>query len=230
LTEVVGVAHQHHLPVLVDAAAELPPRRNLRDLIATGADLIAFSGGKAIRGPQATGILCGRRDLVGAATLQMLDMDDHPELWEPPPELIDRDRFSGMPRHGVGRGFKVSKEQIVALLTALRLFASGAYDPIVAGYRPRLERLATALRASTAHCSIAERRDGESFPILTVTVDEKTLGRSATEVCRRLRAGTPPIYVGHGRLAEGQLVIHPLHLNDAQSEILGRRLNEELTK
>jgi D-glucosaminate-6-phosphate ammonia-lyase len=228
LTDVVAVAHRRRLPVLVDAAAELPPRRNLRDLLATGADLITFSGGKAIRGPQATGILCGRRDLVGAAALQMLDMDDHPELWEPPPELIDRDRISGMPRHGVGRGFKVSKEQIVALLTALRLFASGAYDPIVAGYRPRLERLAAALGGLPAHCSIGERPDGECFPVLVIAVDEAALGRSAIEVCRRLRVGSPPVYVGHGRLAEGQLIIHPLHLDDAKAQVLARRLREEL--
>src|SRR5438270_11721230 len=97
------------------------PRHNLRSLPATGADLVAFSGGKAIRGPQATGILCGRRDLIGAAAVQLLDMDDHPELWDPPPDLIDKHRLAGLPRHGIGRGFKVSKEQIVALLTALRL-------------------------------------------------------------------------------------------------------------
>src|SRR6185436_3434636 len=104
------------------------PRANLRIIVATGADLVCFSGGKAIRGPQATGILCGRRDLVGAAALQMLDLDDHDELWEPPPEFIDRSRLPGIPRHGIGRALKVSKEQIVALLTALRLFSSGAYE------------------------------------------------------------------------------------------------------
>src|SRR5262249_31276517 len=67
LEEVVAVAHAHNLPVLVDAAGELPPRANLRKFIAAGADLVAFSGGKALRGPQASGILCGRRDLVGSA-------------------------------------------------------------------------------------------------------------------------------------------------------------------
>jgi L-seryl-tRNA(Ser) seleniumtransferase len=225
LEDVVAVAHRHHLPVLVDAAAEVPPRRNLHELLATGADLVTFSGGKAIRGPQATGILCGRRDLVSAAALQMLDMDDHPELWEPPPELIERSKLAGMPRHGIGRGFKVSKEQIVALVTALRLFASGAYDPVVAGFRPRLERLAASLRGARA--TVEDRGDGESFPVLVVAVD--AAGRSATEVCRRLRAGNPPIYVGHGRLAEGKLVIHPLHLDDAKVEVLGRRLREELS-
>src|SRR4029077_9838649 len=118
-----------------DAAGELPPRSNLRAILATGADLVTFSGGKAIRGPQATGILCGRRDFVGAAAVQMLDMDDHFELWDPPSHLIDRSRLPGLPRHGIGRALKVSKEQIIALLTALRLFADGAYDHEVAAKR-----------------------------------------------------------------------------------------------
>jgi hypothetical protein len=77
-------------------------------------------------------------------------------------------------------------------------------------------------------CTVSDRGDGERFPVLTITLDEVALGRSATDVCRRLRAGDPPIYVGHGRLAEGRLVIHPLHLDDAKAEILGRRLCEEL--
>src|SRR5262249_7946296 len=83
LAELVARATARALPVPVDAAGELPPRANLRTIVGTGADLVCFSGGKAIRGPQATGILCGRRDLVGAAAVQMLDMDDHFELWEP---------------------------------------------------------------------------------------------------------------------------------------------------
>jgi L-seryl-tRNA(Ser) seleniumtransferase len=228
LEKVVAVAHRQGLPVLVDAAAELPPRRNLRDILATGADLVTFSGGKAIRGPQASGILCGRRDLVGAAALQMLDMDDHPELWEPPAELIERQRVTGMPRHGIGRGFKVSKEQIVALLTALRQFASGAYDSVVAGYRPRLERLAASLGGLPVRCQIRARTGAESFPVLALKLEVPAAARVATEVCRRLRAGDPPIYVGHGQLAEGMLVIHPLHLDDAKVEILARRLREEL--
>jgi L-seryl-tRNA(Ser) seleniumtransferase len=111
LAEVVNRAHARGLPVLVDAAGELPPRSNLRSIVAAGADLVAFSGGKAIRGPQATGILCGRRDLIGAVALQMLDMDDHPELWEPPPDLIDAARLVGIPRHGIGRALKVSRNR-----------------------------------------------------------------------------------------------------------------------
>src|SRR5262245_35823123 len=62
LEQVVEIAHGHGLPVIMDAAAELPPAKNLRQFIAAGVDLVAFSGGKHIGGPQASGILCGRKD------------------------------------------------------------------------------------------------------------------------------------------------------------------------
>jgi D-glucosaminate-6-phosphate ammonia-lyase len=230
LRAVVEAAHRRGLPVLVDAAGELPPRRHLRTLLETGADLVAFSGGKAIRGPQATGILCGRRDLIGPAAVQMLDMDDHPDLWEPPPELIDRGKLAGMPRHGIGRGFKVAKEQIVALLTALRLFAAGGYDEVVAAYRPRLERIAAALEVPRVTCRVVAAADGEGFPLLHVTMQGADAGPAALEVCRRLRSGTPPVYVGHRLLHQGTLLVHPMHLDDRAAEALVRRLREELTR
>ncbi|REK09869.1 MAG: aminotransferase class V-fold PLP-dependent enzyme [Planctomycetota bacterium] len=228
LKDVVERAHAHYLPVLVDAAGELPPRANLKTIAATGADLVAFSGGKAIRGPQATGILCGRRELISSAAIQMLDMDDHLELWQPPAELIDREQLPGMPRHGIGRGFKVAKEQIVALLVALRAFASGEYDALVEGYRARLDEICAALADVPARCHV-QASDGESLPILEILVDERALGRTAIEVCRALRAGLPPCYVGHAALAEGTLVINPLHLDERNTPELARRLREELT-
>src|SRR5262245_48139293 len=229
LAELVAKAHEHDLPVLVDAAGELPPRSNLRGIIAPGADLVVFSGGKALRGPQATGILCGRRDLVGSALLQVLDMDDHFELWEPPPHLIYKYCLPGMPRHGIGRALKVSKEQIIALLTGLKLFVSGAYDNELAAMQRWLEQIADGLQKLPARCHVAVSSDGQSLPILEVMLDEAALGRSALEVCRRLRHGKPPVHVGHGKLGEGKLVINPLHLNDERAAVLLRRLREELS-
>jgi L-seryl-tRNA(Ser) seleniumtransferase len=174
--------------------------------------------------------LCGRRDLIGAAAVQLLDMDDHPELWDPPADLVDKRRLAGLPRHGIGRGFKVSKEQIVALLTALRMFAAGQYDDLVAACRPRLERLATALKGVPATCCVLDRGDGESYPLLEITVDEKGLGRTAFDICRRLRQGRPPVYVGHGRLHQAKLILHPMHLDDQVTDTLARRLREELER
>jgi len=227
LVEVVERAHAHHLPVIVDAAGELPPRGNLKTIAATGADLVVFSGGKAIRGPQATGILCGRRDLIGPAALQMLDMDDHVSLWQPPQELIDRTKFAGMPRHGIGRGFKVSKEQIAALLAALRQFVAGDYDREIGAARARLETITGSLAKTTAQCRI-DQSEPECLPILEIKLDESKPGRTAFEVCQNLRSGSPPCYVGHAGLAEGKLLINPLHLNDENTSELARRLREEL--
>lgn len=223
LPEVVAVAHRRGLPVLVDAAGELPPRRHLREIPATGADLVAFSGGKGIRGPQSTGILCGRRDLIAAAALQMLDMDDHPQLWDPPAEFIDKRQLTGVPRHGIGRGMKVSKEEIAALLTALDLFASGVYDERLPAFRGWLESIATALASTSAACHVVEPADCERWPLLEIAV-----GEAAFDVCHRLRTGSPPVYVGHGRLAEGRLVVNPFCLRADQVPVLAERLRAEI--
>ena len=111
--------------MIVDASAALPPKSNLRAFIEAGADLVAFSGGKALRGPQASGILCGRRDLIASAALQMWDLDFLPELWNPPATLIDPALVrGGVPNHGLGRAMKVGKEEIVGLLTALERFVA----------------------------------------------------------------------------------------------------------
>src|SRR5205814_10085247 len=121
LDEYVEIAHRHGLPVLVDAAAEMPPAFNLTAYIAAGADLVAFSGGKHLQGPQATGILCGRGDLILSAALQHQDMDVFPATW-PLRALIENGTLSGPPHHGIGRGFKVGKEEIAGLVTALELY------------------------------------------------------------------------------------------------------------
>lgn len=225
LEEVVGLAHAHGLPVLVDAAGELPPRANLKRLIASGADLVAFSGGKAIRGPQGTGLLVGRRDLISSAALQMLDLDDHFELWEPPAHLIDRTRLRGLPRHGIGRGFKVSKEQILSLLMALRLFVAADGAAEQREKRGLLERLQGMLDGLPVQCRLVVPGDGESLPVLQVGLQ----GRSALEVCRALRRGSPPIYLGHGMLTQGVLVVNPLHLEERHLPIVAGRLREVLS-
>lgn len=227
LGDLIKRAHARGLPVLVDAAGELPPRTNLRAIIASGADLVVFSGGKAIRGPQATGILCGRRDLVGAAMLQMLDMDDHFDLWEPPAVLIDKQKLGGIPRHGIGRALKVSKEQIAALMTALKLFMSGAYDRELADMARWLSQIAEALKKSAVQCRLIPS-DGQTYPMLEIQLDERALGKSAFEVCRNLRRGKPSVQVNHGQLALGRLVINPLHLTKERTAVLIRRLAEEL--
>ncbi len=219
LADIVAVAQSHNLPLLVDAAGELPPRENLRRLATCGADLVVFSGGKAIGGPQPTGILAGRRDLVAAAALQMLDMDDHPRTWDPPVEFIDPEMVTGMPRHGIGRSMKVSKEAICALLAALDEFVSTDPAEQLARWRDWLEQIHNSLVRSTANCQLVESPDGQQPPRLEIHVNQ-----DAFELCRALRTGPPPIYVGHGRLDEGILVINPVALTEEEVPLLGGRL------
>jgi L-seryl-tRNA(Ser) seleniumtransferase len=225
LEEVVELAHDHHLPILVDAAAQLPPRANLLLASVTGADLVVYSGGKAIRGPQSTGILCGRRDLIAAAALQSLDMDELPELWDPPATLIDRRRLPGIPRHGIGRSMKVAKEEIVALLTALAMFANGEYEGERSAKTACLQGIAAALSDAPVRCELLNGDLEEGSPLLEVLVQE-TCTHSAVEVCRRLRHGNPPIYVRQSRLQQGRLLIDPLCLTADQARVVADRLRD----
>src|SRR5690606_2875834 len=102
---------------------------NLRHFIAQGADLVVVSGGKFIGGPQASGLLYGRRDLIGSAVLQTLDMDIPFADFRIGSNLVDVKALPGLPQHGIGRSCKVGKEQVVGLLVALRrATAAGAVE------------------------------------------------------------------------------------------------------
>ena len=170
IEEVAHVANSKHVPLLVDAAAQLPPASNLRRFLAAGADLVAFSGGKAIGGPQGSGILCGGRDLIMSAILQQLDLDIAWEQWSPPPSLIDKDRLAGLPPHGIGRQCKVGKETIVGLLVALRRFLAeneqARYDRLLSVPRSAATPFAgRAVPAATARrtageCDDTDQRQG----------------------------------------------------------------------
>jgi len=228
LPRVVEIAHAHGLPVLVDAAAELPPISNLKHFIDQGADLVAFSGGKAIRGPQSTGILCGRRDLIASVALQHLDMDEHFDIWEPPADFIPKDKLVGIPRHGIGRGFKVSREEIVGLLTALKLFANSRSGPSMEELRGYLEYVVDGLSGLAVEPTV-KVPDGEGFPTLHLRLDTDTLGRSAFEISGVLKQGSPGIFVNEGSLRNDTLVINPMNLDQARTEALTERFRAALS-
>lgn len=207
LALVVAVCKPRDLPVIVDAAAQLPPKGNLRRFIELGADLVAFSGGKAIGGPQASGILAGRRDLVGAALVQQLDMDVSPGTWAPP-GLIDRAALKGVPHHGLGRGFKVGKEEIVGLLSALERFA-GADDEAANGVlEERLRRIEAQLGAATGlRTRLLPAREAGRVPHLHLQVDSAVAGSDALALSRRLQEGDPPVHLSERLAVQGTLIV-----------------------
>jgi L-seryl-tRNA(Ser) seleniumtransferase len=228
LEQVIEVAQAHELPVLVDAAGQLPPISNLRAFVEAGADLVAISGGKAMRGPQSSGILCGRKEYIASAALQQLDMDEHFDIWEPPEDFIPKGSLAGIPHHGIGRGFKVSKEEVVGLLTALKLFSEGGYGPSYEEQRGHLEFIADGLSGLPVEPRVIVPLE-EGYPLLHLVLDTETLGMSGFEFSQRLKSGTPGIFVNERLLAEDTLVVHPLNLGQTRTEVLTRRLREVMS-
>ncbi len=210
--------HARGLPVIVDAAAQLPPKDNLRAFTAMGADLVLFSGGKAIGGPQATGILAGRRDLIGSALVQMMDMDVAPETWSPP-DLINRNALTGVPHHGIGRGFKVGKEEIAGLLTALTRFAEGDDRAANARLTQRLNVIAGTLAGAGLRAEILSAERTGKVPVVELAVPG-----SAYEVSAKLQAGDPPIHVSEKRAAAGILIVDPQALRPEDDAVLAARI------
>jgi len=224
LPVVTEVARRHGVPVLVDAAAQLPPAANLRAYLEQGADLVAFSGGKAIGGPQASGILCGRGDLVASALLQMLDLDVRPEVWAPPGEFAALGQLPGLPHHGVGRSCKAGKEEIVGLVVALERFVAGSPDA-------RHAEWAAISRAIMDACgevdgltlALPDDRDRYPVPMLSARARD---GATAVRLEAALRAGTPSIQCQTGHLHEGTLLFSPVALTLDQAALIGRRLRD----
>ncbi|MBI2687036.1 MAG: aminotransferase class V-fold PLP-dependent enzyme [Acidobacteria bacterium] len=224
LEEVVRAAHGKNVPVLVDAAGQLGPVSNLKKFIAAGADLVTFSGGKAIGGPQGSGILCGKRDLIMSAILQSLDLDIDWAQWSPPASLIDKDRLVGLPPHGIGRACKVGKETIVGLLVALQRFVAEQEETRRAVFLARVEKISNALsRLRNASVTV---RDGMT-PKLALIVNP-THAKTAMEICVALQNGTPSIHVDPSQAAGGILVINPSCMADADVAPLTQRVRELL--
>ena len=204
--QVRAMAHEHGVPVLVNAASFLPPRANLKRFIAAGADMVIYSGGKTVRGPQGTGILVGRRDLIAAAFA------------------------SASPHQFFGRSLKVAKEEIIGLIEALEIFVSEDEEAQVAFYRDMVEQVVEAcgnlpgLRVSVEH----DEHDYLSpSAVLRFTSDWR--GQSRNQVFEALVAGDPPIYLqDYG--PPDQLAVDPFNVTQDQLEVLIRRLREELMR
>jgi L-seryl-tRNA(Ser) seleniumtransferase len=200
LPTVAATCRANGVPLIVDAAAQLPPKENLKRFITLGADLVAFSGGKALGGPQASGILAGRRDLVASALLQQLDMDVSPDTWTPP-KMVDRANLNGVPHHGIGRGFKAGKEEIVGLLVALDRFVKADDAAANAALEARLGAIAAELKGlevKLVSASVTGR-----VPVLEITFAD------ALDVSARLQRADPPVHLSERHAARGVLTVDP---------------------
>ncbi|MBS7614844.1 aminotransferase class V-fold PLP-dependent enzyme [Candidatus Bathyarchaeota archaeon] len=205
LKKVVEIGKKHNIPVIVDAAAELPPYENLRNIVATGADLVAFSGGKDIRGPNDTGFIIGRADLIEAIAAH------------------------GSPHHYMGRPMKVSKEQIVGLIVALQHYTPEA----VRARQEKWEKIAEyfvnelSLKNIKAEKLVPDPKKHEysaqGWPQVRLIFDEANLGITAAEINERLRNGNPSVYAPQ---SGNQITLNPQCLQEGEEEIIVKRIKE----
>ena len=204
LLEVIAGAHERDVPVMVDAAAQLPPRVNLTEIVSAGADLVVFSGGKGMRGPQATGLVLGKPELVKAA------------------------RLNGSPQSAVGRGMKVGKEEIMGLLAAVELYLAQDEAAELTGWEQQMRTVAAAVDGIDGVTGEVLRKDeGASWDIVPHTqisfADSNPM--QAADVAHALRQGEPAIEV---RLNEAGILISPMTLEPGEDSIVAERLREVL--
>ncbi|MBN1387618.1 MAG: aminotransferase class V-fold PLP-dependent enzyme [Bacteroidales bacterium] len=219
--EVVEIAGKYDLPVVVDAASELPPVGNLKKFIAMGADIVCFSGGKAVRAPNNTGFMIGKGK--GA-------------------EIIKGIRDHSFPHPGWGRGHKVSKEQIVGLAVALEIFTQEG-DQLYDQQRKLAEYLQTELHKIPGLSVSIIPNDGISYehlmmphvPRVLMEWDRGKIGFNAEDLDRFMTEDDPPIflrnihYFNYYSNREWRM-IDTFFLRSPEEEIIVERLNKYFRK
>lgn len=200
LSEVIRIAHEHRIPVIVDGAAQLPPVSNLWYFTELGADLAIFSGGKDLRGPQSSGLILGRKDLIEAC------------------------RLHGNPNHAFGRPMKVGKEEMVGLLAAVERYVHLDHDARERYCEEAVEQWCAALN----HLSgvQAERsfpnEAGQPLPRCLVTIDAAVAGIERDTVVQALLDGNPAISVATKQ--QDGIYLNPMTLGQGEELVVQQRL------
>lgn len=167
----IAIAHQHDVPCMNDAAADMPPIANLWNYTKMGFDLVAFSGGKGIRGPQNAGLLLGKAKLIAAAAQNNNPIDNV-----------------------VGRGQKVAKEQIVGMVAAIDWLLSQSDEEMEADFRMRAQKIVDRLKnVPSLQAQIFVPEIANHVPTLLLRYDQAKVKISPRKVAEILRNGTPSI-------------------------------------
>ncbi len=202
--EWIRIAKKHNIPTMVDMAADVPPVENLWKFNDMGYDLVCCSGGKAIRGPQSSGILMGKKDLIAAA------------------------RLSASPRSDtIGRGHKVNKEEIFGLYVALEKFIRDGDRE----WKLWEDQIATIENAVKDIKGVSTRAFVPPFanhvPTLEVKWDPAVVKLTTQQMQLNLRNGNPSIEINPGR---NSVQIATFVMVPGEEKIVARRLREELSK
>lgn len=201
--EWVKVAHENNIPAFIDAAADTPPVSNLWEFAKMGYDLIAFSGGKAIRGPQCAGLLLGKKELIANA---MLNNSPHEDT--------------------IGRPCKVGKEEIVGMVKALEVYLNEDHAALEKEWWRRLDAISaevTKIPGVTTSYHVPDIAN--HVPHMSIFWDPRKISLAPRDASKALREGKPSIVLGG---SEGGLSMCSFMLKPGEEKIIGARLVELL--
>jgi len=213
----LDIAHQHQVPCHMDAAADMPPISNLWNYTGMGYDLVCFSGGKGIRGPQNAGLLLGRKHLTDLAAANNNPADDV-----------------------VGRGMKVAKEQLVGMVAAVDYLLEQSDEANEKEYMRRADIIMKAVKnIPTMKADVYIPEIANHVPHVILDYDPQTVGITPKEVRQRLRTQAPRIELNPSTGVSGSqmgthsnentIVVGVWMMQPGEAEIVGRRLNEVLS-
>ena len=230
ITQILKISKPAGVPLMVDQAAGIPPYSNFTRYARLGVDLYCFSGGKGLMGPQVSGLLLGRKDLIDAAL------------------------YNSTPWEGaICRPMKVGKEEMMACLAALDYWSKADIAAINREWQRRMERLAKMVETVPGvqtSIKTPPPTESDSFPTLTVSWDEKKFGLTVAQCNEQLKAGEPRIEVqtnenasgvlariktpsapfGIGRPTTNQMRILPITMQPGEELIVGNSLRRILDK
>lgn len=200
----IAIARRRGVPLIVDAAAQIPPVESLWKFTRAGADLVLFSGGKGLRGPQSSGLILGRRDLVDACA------------------------FNACPRPFIGRAMKAGKEEIVGLMTAVRWTLDQDEAQLMQTYE---DQVAWILAEFSNVPGVQARRSfpseaGQPMPRAELIFSPQQPGITRDELLARLRAGRPAVALAPS--GENGVFINPQTLRPGEEKIVVDRIREAL--
>ena len=199
--EWVQLAKQYKIPCMNDAAADTPPVSHLWDYANMGYDLVTFSGGKAMRGPQCAGLLIGRKDLVANALLNNSPHEDT-----------------------IGRSQKVGKEEIIGMVKALELYLNEDHEVLWKQWQDQLESISRQVtRVAGVTTSFFVPDIANHVPHMAITWDTGCIAVTPTEVSRLLRDSSPSVVVEAGEDRPG-LVMNSFMLQPGESKIVAEQL------
>jgi uncharacterized pyridoxal phosphate-dependent enzyme len=205
--EFVRLGQKHGVPTLNDAAADVPPADNLFAYTQMGFDLVAFSGGKGLQGPQTAGLLLGRTDQIHAARLNTAPHSDT-----------------------IGRGLKVGREEMVGMLVALELYLQRDHDAEWCEWERRITTLARRLEPIPGVVTEAFiPRIANQVPHLRIRWDQRLINVGQAEVARRLREGDPSIELVPIPSAEGCIEVASWTLQPGDAKTVAHRIRAVLT-